>query len=179
MTTNYYKVLGVAEDAEINDIKKAFRIKAFQTHPDKSHNSNSKDFILVYEAYQILKNDSLRQKYDEALMTEDPSLLQSYLEKIRQRAKRYAADFRSYERQFYFEFVLDIIIGTRRLSLAALALILIGFWSIFDGAIKLDTPIILIGTGMVTIGFIFMFLALRKFRRDWLELENMANQYSQ
>ena len=32
--TDYYSILGVTEDASAQDIKQAFRTKAFEHHPD-------------------------------------------------------------------------------------------------------------------------------------------------
>ena len=53
----YYKILGLSskEDITVEKIKKAFRKKVKKIHPDynKSKDAN-KEFIILYEAYQIL-----------------------------------------------------------------------------------------------------------------------------
>tara|TARA_R110000824_G_scaffold102604_2_gene244103 strand:- start:54 stop:410 length:357 start_codon:yes stop_codon:yes gene_type:complete len=48
-----YEVLGVDEDSDDEDIKKAFRKKALQHHPDKP-NGSKEEFIKIREAYEYL-----------------------------------------------------------------------------------------------------------------------------
>ncbi|CCE62282.1 hypothetical protein TPHA_0C01260 [Tetrapisispora phaffii CBS 4417] len=65
--TEYYDVLGVTPEATPTDIKKAYRKKAMQTHPDKHPDdpeAQSK-FQAVGEAYQVLSDPGLRSKYDQ------------------------------------------------------------------------------------------------------------------
>lgn len=61
---DYYEVLGVAKDASADEIKKAFRRMAIQYHPDKE-GGNEEKFKEVNEAYEILKDSSKRQRYDQ------------------------------------------------------------------------------------------------------------------
>ncbi|KDO29048.1 hypothetical protein SPRG_06103 [Saprolegnia parasitica CBS 223.65] len=68
---NYYKILDVARDASSQAIKKAYRKKALEWHPDKhadrgdeaSEEANKK-FQEVAEAYEILSNEETRARYD-------------------------------------------------------------------------------------------------------------------
>lgn len=63
---NYYKILGVEIDDDANKIKKAYYKLSFKLHPDK--NQNPEDNILFLEAkeaYDVLKDDSLRNEYDK------------------------------------------------------------------------------------------------------------------
>jgi len=54
---DYYMVLGVSEDCSLNDLKRAYRIKARQYHPDlNSHPSAPDLFIRATEAYEFLHN---------------------------------------------------------------------------------------------------------------------------
>ena len=177
MTANYYKILGISTDSSEDEIKRAFRKRALQTHPDRSKNNSSESFMLVFEAYQILKNNRLRSDYDKALSDGNFSQLQDYLTKIRSKAKSYANDFSKFKWDFYLFFVLDMLLIHRNLSFAALALILIGSWSIIDGAIHLNTPIIFIGCGLVFFGAVFMTLALLKFKYEWEEDEEIERKY--
>ncbi|GAA0078108.1 hypothetical protein UT300005_24860 [Clostridium sp. CTA-5] len=66
---NYYKILGVSESANKDEIKKAFRTLAKKYHPDK--NKDNKDAIEMFqqinEAYEILGNESAREEYDKKL----------------------------------------------------------------------------------------------------------------
>lgn len=64
---NYYSVLGVAEKATTDEIRRAYRKKAIETHPDKNPNdpkANDK-FNAVSEAYGVLSDAASRQKYNE------------------------------------------------------------------------------------------------------------------
>ncbi|KAG5513587.1 hypothetical protein PMAC_001019 [Pneumocystis sp. 'macacae'] len=72
---NYYKVLGVKRDATSKEIKAAYRKLAKQYHPDKYRGSMSKEEVLrkmenINEAWNILSNPDLRQRYDNG---DDPN----------------------------------------------------------------------------------------------------------
>jgi molecular chaperone DnaJ len=61
---DYYEVLGVGKSASADEIKKAFRRLAVQHHPDKEGGDEAK-FKEVNEAYEVLKDQSKRQRYDQ------------------------------------------------------------------------------------------------------------------
>jgi molecular chaperone DnaJ len=61
---DYYEVLGVNKGASADEIKKAFRRLAVQYHPDKEGGDEVK-FKEVNEAYEVLKDPSKRQRYDQ------------------------------------------------------------------------------------------------------------------
>lgn len=61
---DYYEVLGVSKSASADEIKKAFRRKAVELHPDKQGGDEAK-FKEVNEAYEVLKDQSKRQRYDQ------------------------------------------------------------------------------------------------------------------
>lgn len=61
---DYYEVLGVGKNASADEIKKAFRRKAVELHPDKEGGDETK-FKEVNEAYEVLKDSSKRQRYDQ------------------------------------------------------------------------------------------------------------------
>lgn len=61
---DYYEVLGVSKSASDDEIKKAFRKKAIEHHPDKESGDEAK-FKEVNEAYEVLKDKSKRQRYDQ------------------------------------------------------------------------------------------------------------------
>lgn len=65
--TEYYDILGIAPEATAPEIKKAYRRKAMQTHPDKHPDDPeaSAKFQAVGEAYQVLSDPDLRKRYDE------------------------------------------------------------------------------------------------------------------
>lgn len=61
---DYYEVLGIGKGASADEIKKAFRKAAVQYHPDKE-GGNEEKFKEINEAYEVLKDDKKRQRYDQ------------------------------------------------------------------------------------------------------------------
>ena len=60
---DYYQILGVVEDAAPDAIKRAYRQKARQFHPDTGHGDTAR-FRLVQEAYEVLSDVTFRRAYD-------------------------------------------------------------------------------------------------------------------
>ncbi|KAI0382228.1 DnaJ domain-containing protein [Hypomontagnella monticulosa] len=58
-----YKVLQVAQDASLEDIKKSYRQLALQLHPDKAGQSSQADFVKLQAAYEILSDVENRADY--------------------------------------------------------------------------------------------------------------------
>lgn len=72
MAENYYEILGVSKTASLNEIKIAFRKLALLYHPDK--NPETKDFFVrILQAYEVLSNPVLREKYDKGLLSKNYS----------------------------------------------------------------------------------------------------------
>ncbi len=59
---NYYDILGVNKDASTDEIKKAYRKKAIEHHPDKG--GDEAKFRQAAEAYETLSDDQKRREYD-------------------------------------------------------------------------------------------------------------------
>ena len=68
MARDYYEVLGVDRNASQDEIKKAFRKKARQYHPDVNRD-NPKEaeekFKEANEAYEVLSDDTKKAQYDQ------------------------------------------------------------------------------------------------------------------
>lgn len=66
-TKDFYKILGVAENASADEIKKAYRKLAKKYHPDANPNDTAAAdrFKEISEAYSVLSDDSKRKQYDQ------------------------------------------------------------------------------------------------------------------
>ena len=64
---DYYEVLGVDKNASAEDIKRAYRKKAIQYHPDKNQGDKEAEekFKEAAEAYEVLSDPQKRQRYDQ------------------------------------------------------------------------------------------------------------------
>lgn len=60
---DYYEVLGINKGASADEIKKAFRRLAVKHHPDRGGDETK--FKEINEAYEVLKDPSKRQRYDQ------------------------------------------------------------------------------------------------------------------
>jgi curved DNA-binding protein CbpA len=90
--TEHYAALGLKSDASLADIKKAFRQKASQFHPDRNTAADAPArFREVQEAYDVLSDETRRQAYDDNRrrnLLDDPAqtardIWQSYFEPLR------------------------------------------------------------------------------------------------
>ncbi|MFH1188032.1 MAG: molecular chaperone DnaJ [bacterium] len=64
MSKDYYKILGIEKGASQDEVKKAYRKKAHQHHPDKGGGDEAR-FKEINEAYQVLGNEQKRKQYDQ------------------------------------------------------------------------------------------------------------------
>ncbi|MBM3512497.1 MAG: molecular chaperone DnaJ [Alphaproteobacteria bacterium] len=63
---DYYELLGVAKDAQLDDIKKSFRKLAMQYHPDRNPGDKAAEnkFKEINEAYGVISDEQKRAAYD-------------------------------------------------------------------------------------------------------------------
>lgn len=90
MEQDYYAVLGVAPDADLETIRRAFLAEARGAHPDRG--GSHKRMVLVNEAWEILSNAEMRQAYD-AHRANVRNERQDDFEETRRTAHRKANDY--------------------------------------------------------------------------------------
>lgn len=64
--TNYYNILGLEQDADLKSIKLAYRKLSKKFHPDVNRGDSffDKMFLQIQEAYEVLSDTQLRNRYD-------------------------------------------------------------------------------------------------------------------
>ncbi|CCI50019.1 unnamed protein product [Albugo candida] len=63
--SNLYSLMGIRRDASPNDIKRAFRLRSVELHPDKNPSENAEEeFNRLRAAFDILSNAEKRRLYD-------------------------------------------------------------------------------------------------------------------
>ena len=87
MAKDYYEILGVSQQADANEIKRAYRKLAVRFHPDKNPDPMAAEmFRKITEAYEILGDVSNRHRYDAG------SSFPSMQEEVESTSRRYHRD---------------------------------------------------------------------------------------
>jgi len=108
--TQYYDVLGVTPDATIQEIKRAFKLKSLEYHPDKlaqrGETIDSEKFRMIRTAYEVLIDPEKRKLYDRL----GPLGIQIYDDPKSVNFSDLSRNFRnsdlSYRCRFYFVFAI-------------------------------------------------------------------------
>jgi curved DNA-binding protein CbpA len=152
----YLQILGLNEHASDEQIKKAWKKKVLQFHPDKNPNDNAQmEFIKVCDAYQKLSDETF-EKIEESIQPEANKFYKKYnqnltteeVEKRRQKAREH-----SKYKEMYEEYILSISYkGLRKSSLykfsniVAVCSLIIGSILFLDYSVlepKVETAVIL------------------------------------
>ncbi|KAG1907695.1 uncharacterized protein F5891DRAFT_996605 [Suillus fuscotomentosus] len=96
MATNLYETLGLSRDATPDQIRKAYRKKALETHPDRlpqgatpaQKSASEEMFRKVNNAYEVLSDPENRKTYDQYGVWPPPTAQESYTQGNWQRPTR-------------------------------------------------------------------------------------------
>ena len=86
-TENYYSILGVSQNASVQEIKVAFRRLARQYHPDLNPDDpiSAEKFKQISQAYDVLSDNSKRRSYDRRpTQAQPPKARKSYENRAKQ-----------------------------------------------------------------------------------------------
>jgi len=72
---DYYEVLQISRNADVETIHRVYRIMAARFHPDNPKTGDTETFLLLRRAYQVLGDPEQRAKYDSTREIEDESPL--------------------------------------------------------------------------------------------------------
>lgn len=104
---NYYEILGVGKNASVDELKQAYRKKAFECHPD--HGGTVIEMQIVNEAWEILSDPHARVTYDREISNPHDQESQQRSRKNREKAQQKAAAYpKSWEA---FEKYLDDLLN--------------------------------------------------------------------
>jgi|SRR5579872_6320469 len=78
---DYYDLMQISPKAEIETIRRVYKLLVSQWHPDNSSTGNPEKFLLLREAFEVLSNPDRRMAYDgrhtdhlrQALPSVDPA----------------------------------------------------------------------------------------------------------
>jgi curved DNA-binding protein CbpA len=115
MLNAYYEILGVSSNATLSEIKRAFRIRAKELHPDVNKSPNAHEqFILLLEAYEYLINLKTDKVYTKN-STEDRTYTSyqrwqdSEAARARHRAEYFSkVKYKEFENSNYFKTVTSL-----------------------------------------------------------------------
>ena len=173
--TDYYRVLGLSAEASVEEIKKAYRSKARQYHPDINHSPEAKDiFISITEAYDFLISYHEKIRSDEQAYYQAMEDWRKYRQhRSRKRAHVYARTPYTKFRNTSFYKTTRIFDGTAIIygfiiSVMVIVYTIIGyFYRLHHPIPGLDKPSVLSFIMLLMLGILFFVVSLA-FLRNYM-----------
>ena len=66
---DYYELMQISQNAEIETIQRVYRMLAARYHPDNPESGDAEKFLLLNEAYRVLSDHEQRAAYDVTFRT--------------------------------------------------------------------------------------------------------------
>lgn len=171
---DYYEILGIPADSGPNEIKKAYRKKAYQYHPDINHSPEAKDlFICVTEAYEFLISNLDRIEQDQKAYEQAMEDWRKYRQdRSRRKANAYArASYNSFKRSRFYK-TTRIFDGTRIIygfiiSILIIVYTIYGYFYRLKNPWRDEKPSVLAFIMLLSIGLIFFFFSVA-YLKSWI-----------
>ena len=177
MTVNdYYRVLGLSPEASVEEIKKAYRKKARQYHPDINHDADAKElFIIITEAYDFLISCHEKIQSDEEAYYKAMDEWRKYRQnRSRKRATAYARAPYSTFRNTKFYKTTRIFDGTTIIygfiiSVMVIVYTIIGYFYRLNHPIPgLEKPSVFAFIMLLLLGIVFFIVSVT-YLRNYIE----------
>lgn len=139
---DYYRILGLRAGCSPEEVKKAYRKKAREFHPDINHTEEAKDqFILVTEAYEFLITYQRKELTDEEAYKKAMDDWRKYRQdRSRQKARVYArTSYRRFKNTNFYK-TTRILDGTTIISSFIVAVMVL-IYSVVGYFYRLRHPI--------------------------------------
>jgi DNA-directed RNA polymerase subunit F len=175
---DYYEILGIPLTATRQDIKKAYRNLALKYHPDKNKDADAAErFIEIHEAYEILYDDTKRDKYHSTYFRqrkEHEPEVNSWSRQAHSHAEEYAKmPYETYV-EILYNSIEQMHTATRRWTV------------IFAGYCILITCVVLLGLSIYRVlisetvfSFTIIFSWLLLFAFGFLGFKTIRNEFDQ
>jgi hypothetical protein len=160
-TADYYKILDLQPGCSVEELKKAYRKKAREYHPDINHSNNAKDmFIKITEAYEFLLTYFDRMASDERDFNKAMDEWRKYRkERSQQKARAYAqTSFVRFKNTNFYK-TTRIFDGTTIISSLIVAILVLVI-SIYGYIYRIHHPIPGVENPSIIILIIFLILGM-------------------
>ena len=147
----YFDLLGIDSHADKNTIKKAYRKKAFEFHPDLNKSPQAAAiFIRITEAYEYLMNEKSHSHEETFLKNTYADKMQAYHVKAKKMAEM---DFEAFQKE------CEAFQSSRYYFFGVAVLFLFGVVYILGSAVLICLPLI-VAVKTQTFWFVFALLPL-------------------
>jgi len=180
---DYYRILGIRQGASDDEIKRAYRKKAMEFHPDRNHSDGAHEtFLRITEAYEYLTTHPRRNNITEE---EARSNYQAWVDYRRAEARKRAE---GYARSTYSAFkkspiyqsttVIDgtIVFLGLGLAVAVILMTIFGYgYRLKMAGVHGDKPSLALAVVTLTIGLAYLIISIL-YLSAWLAQQRRKKQ---